>query len=113
MIESYNFGQITIRGKKYSTDVKICGNKVICPWRRREGHRVEVRDIQDLLDYNPEIVVLGQGQPGMMQATRDLKERLRSKGVSLVEKPTSEAVQSFNQFWEQGKKVCAGFHLTC
>ena len=113
MIESYSFGQITIQGQNYNKDVKICGDKVVHPWWRKEGHRVEKDDMQDILEYNPEVLVLGKGKPGMMNATRDLKEHLQNKGILLVEEPSAEAAETFNQYLDQGKRVCAGFHLTC
>ncbi len=113
MIEDYSFGRIIIKGQRYSKDVKICGDKIVHPWWRREGHRVDREDVKDVLEFNPEILVLGKGDPGMMQASQDLKGHLQNKGIYLVEEPSAEAVKSFNQYVQQGKKVCAGFHLTC
>ena len=113
MIENYSFGQLTINGEKYNKDVKICANEIVHPWWRKEGHIVEKEDIKDILQVNPEILVLGKGNPGMMKASKDLKEFLQNKGILLLEEPSAQAVDSFNQYLEQGKKVCAGFHLTC
>ena len=113
MIENYSFGQIIIKGQSYSKDVKICGEKIVHPWWRREGHMVDREDVKDVLEFNPVILVLGQGKPGMMKSSPDLRDHLQDMGIYLVEEPSEEAVKSFNQYLQQGKKVCAGLHLTC
>ena len=79
----------------------------------REFRSCRPEDIKDILQVNPEILVLGKGNPGMMKASKDLKEFLQNKGILLLEEPSAQAVDTFNNYLEQGKKVCAGFHLTC
>jgi hypothetical protein len=113
MIDEYTFGHIQIEGQVYTKDVKICQGKIIHPWWRKSGHLVEREDIEDMLNTHPDILVLGKGQPGMMRSSEELRESLKQEGLELIELPTSEAIEHFNLLWEQGKNVCAGFHLTC
>ncbi len=113
MIQSYKFGHIVIKDQEYQNDVKISEGKVISPWWRKSGHKVEIEDIKDLLASNPEILIFGKGNPGLMQATKELRTYLINEGIQLIELPTSEAIENFNRLFQEGRKVCAGFHLTC
>ncbi|MGM0423471.1 MAG: Mth938-like domain-containing protein [Thermodesulfobacteriota bacterium] len=114
MIEDYSFGRIKIKGRSYSQDVKILTDgRVQDSWWRRTGHQVDVSDVQDILEENPEVLVLGKGSPGLMQSTSKLGAELQKRGIQLIELPSQEAATRFNELYSQGKRVCAGFHLTC
>jgi len=113
MIEYYSFGKIQINGITYTSDIKILKQNVLANWWRKSGHRVMIEDIDDLLQSQPEIVILGKGKPGLMQATPELKKHLESLNIELIEESTSSAVKTFNQLLKQKKLVSAGFHLTC
>lgn len=113
MITSYDFGRIVIDGKTYTSDVIITPMGVNGSWWRKSGHSVEPEDIEEMMGFKPEIIVLGQGKPGIMKATDKLKKYLKEQGVRLVEEPTAQAVETFNSLNDKGEKVCAGFHLTC
>ncbi|MFP4213685.1 MAG: Mth938-like domain-containing protein [Desulfohalobiaceae bacterium] len=113
MIEDYSFGKIKIQGRTYTQDVKILADRIFHPWWRKTGHQVQVSDVQDILEENPEILVLGKGSPGLMQSTSELAKELKERGIQLIELPSQDAASKFNELHSQGKKVCAGFHLTC
>ncbi|MBS3779115.1 MAG: hypothetical protein KGY41_01835 [Desulfovermiculus sp.] len=113
MIEQYSFGRMTIQGRVFTDDVLICREKLVSPWWRKQGHVVQVQDLDAILGHKPELVILGQGQPGQMKASRELQEHLQALGIELIQKPTQEAVEVFNRRVEKGEDVCAGFHLTC
>lgn len=113
MIDDYRFGSMTIQGRVYHQDVLIHGQTVTSPWWRRQGHRVEVEDLEEVLAAKPDILILGQGKPGMMSASAQLKRTLQEQGIQLVEEPSETAVHTFNRYVERGERVCGGFHLTC
>ncbi len=114
MVNSYRFGEIVIEQTTYNKDVKILSDgQVVHPWWRREGHSVDPEDVEDLLRDEPQVIVLGMGQPGRMRASSRLLPELEKRGIRLVEKPTQEAVEELRNSLEQGTRVCAGFHLTC
>lgn len=113
MIEDYAFGRMVIDGTTYRKDVKIIGGAVVSDWWRDEGHRVKESDIADILESNPDILVLGKGQPGQMESTPSLRRLLEIENIELVEQDTAQALQTFNRLNGEGRKVAAGFHLTC
>lgn len=113
MIEAFSFGNIVVKGKTYTDDIKIIQGKVVPTWWRKSGHRVDIDDIRDIIEAMPEILVLGKGKPGMMKSTPSLCQFLKEKNIELIEEKTSKAINTFNRLFKEGKNVCAGFHLTC
>lgn len=113
MIQKYSFGSMTIQGDIYKADLKIIEGKVIPSWWRKEGHRLRLEDIQDVLDSSPEEFVIGTGFFGMMKVGDDLKELVMGKGIKLTVERTGKAVGAFNEAYAKGRRVAGAFHLTC
>lgn len=113
MIEAYSFGSLTFAGKRYQKDLKILGGEVRAGWWRKEVHRVDVGDVQDILEAGPDILVVGTGAYGLMKVSGQLKKTLEEKSIQLVAQPSGEAAKAFNRLAEDGKDVAGAFHLTC
>lgn len=113
MIEDYRFGTMTVLGRAHSQDLKIVEGEVVEGWWRKEGHDVHPEDVVDVLLAKPEFLVVGMGQPGRMQVTPELRSALADARVHLIELPTAQAVESFNELVRKGRKVAGAFHLTC
>jgi hypothetical protein len=113
MIKDYQFGRMIVGEKEHHGDLKIIGGEVIPSWWRKEGHVVEVEDVDDILAAGPEILVVGKGDPGRMQVSDSLRAALASTNIQLIEEPTAEAAAMFNSLSESGRKVAGAFHLTC
>jgi hypothetical protein len=113
MITEFSFGKIVVNGKTYTNDIKIVNGQVISEWWRKRGHRVTVEDITDVLEAEPEIVVIGKGSPGLLKSTASLRDYLAASHIELIEKKTSKAVEVFNGLLLQDRKVAAGFHISC
>jgi len=113
MITDFSFGKIVVNGKTYSDDIKIVRGRVISDWWRKSGHRVDGEDIADILESMPDTVVIGKGSPGLMKTSTDLRESMVANNIVLIEKKTSKAIEVFNKLFKEGRKVAAGFHITC
>lgn len=113
MITDFSFGKIVVNGRTYTDDIKIVRGQVISNWWRKSGHRVDIEDVADILDSNPEIVVIGKGSPGLMKTSASLRERLATHNIGLIEKKTSRAIEVFNTLFQEGESVAAGFHVGC
>jgi hypothetical protein len=113
MITEFSFGKIVVNGITYTNDIKIVNGQVISEWWRKSGHRVEIEDMTDALEAEPEVVVIGKGSPGLLKSTASLRNYLAANHIKLIEKKTSEAVDVFNGLLQQGRKVAAGFHISC
>jgi hypothetical protein len=113
MITDFSFGKIVVNGKTYTDDIKIVRGQVLSDWWRKNGHRVDVEDIADILESGPEIVVIGKGSPGLMKTSASLREKLATHDIGLIEKKTSKAIEVFNKLFQEGKRVAGGFHISC
>lgn len=114
MIEEYSFGRIKILGKVYSSDVIVGKDGVINQrWWRREGHRVKVDDIADILKEKPETVVFGTGANGRVLVDEKVVDELKKIGCEVIAVKSDEAVKKFNDLLKSGKKVVLAIHLTC
>ena len=123
LIESYEFGAIVINGKRYTSDVIVLPERVIDGWWRKEGHKVHIEDLEEILkqEPKPEVLILGTGYHGLVKIPREIENTLKSHGIELVAQPTREATRTFNKLLQNNllankskrKVVVGAFHLTC
>lgn len=123
MIESYDFGSLVIDGKRYTSDVVVLPERVIDSWWRREGHKLHIEDLEEILRHEPkpEVFIIGTGYYGLVKISPEVENTLKSDGIELVAQPTTEACQTFNKLLQNNltadrpkRKVIVGaFHLTC
>ena len=112
MIDSYSFGNITIDGQKFTKDLIIFPDHINSNWKRKIGHLLTKDDITEILDYKPEVLIIGTGSRGLMKVDEILKDKIKALGIEFVIKKTSEAVIEYNRIYKDNKIVCAP-HLTC
>ena len=112
-IEGYSFGSMTVEGKGYDSDLVIFPEKVISNWWRREGHTLLMEDLEEVIEYKPEVLVVGRGASGVMTIPESTQKALKEKNIELVEGTTGEVYKVFNEYLSQGKRVVGAFHLTC
>jgi len=131
MIEEYHFGSITISGKTYNHDVEVRWTGAargepsppgleVLKWWRKESHFVYPEDIKRAIKKNPEVIVIGTGESGVMEVGEEAKKEVEEKGIELIIDATEEAVKTFNIIKEESEKeegkqrrVIGLFHLTC
>jgi len=112
-IDHYSFGEIIINGKKYTSDLIIYPDKVMSNWWRKEGHKLHYEDIIDVIEYKPEILIIGTGAMGVMNVPRELIDKIEEIGIKVIVKRTNDACEEFNKLIREGRKVVAALHLTC
>ena len=113
MIIDFSFGRIVANGQTCNTDIKVVQGTLVPDWWRKSGHIVEIEDVQDALNTELEILVIGKGQPGYMKVSESLQELLAEKNVELIEEPTAKAIETFNRLFKEGRRVTGGFHVGC
>ena len=118
MIEKYEFGQLRVDGKQYQHDVIILPgevpgrDRVNAHWWRKEGHRLDKADLNEVLEMKPEVLVVGTGYCGCMKVPEETIDFLASSGIEVSVLPTKEACEKYNQT-RGSRKVAATLHLTC
>jgi len=112
MIDSYHFGEIVIDGKKYSSDVVISPDRVRDDWWRKTGHELCLEDIAGVITENPEVLVVGTGDSGLMKVLPEVEQAAQARGIKLIVETTDKACNTYNQL-SHSQRVLAAFHITC
>ncbi|MFO8108920.1 MAG: MTH938/NDUFAF3 family protein [Thermoplasmata archaeon] len=109
-IESHSFGKIVIDGVTYRKDIILLGKKAKSDWRRKMGHFLKPEDLGIVLEYQPELLIIGTGSSGRMKVPENVKDRF-DFDVEVYE--TKKACKRYNQALKEGLKIAGAFHLTC
>jgi len=120
MIQEYKFGYIVIDDKTYQHDVEVRWTDQVLAWPREESHVIDIENVARALEQQPETIVIGTGETGVAQVTKEAQREIRSRGVKLIIDRTEQAIKTFNvindeSLEEEGRqeKVIGLFHLTC
>ncbi len=114
MIDSYEFGRIVIDGKAHTSDVIIYPDHIDSGWWRKEGHKLQIEDLSSVLEWGPEVLIVGIGANGMMRITPEVQKYLKSKGIKFIGAFTPDACRKHNEITENAReKVVTALHLTC
>ncbi len=112
IIDSYQFGQIVVNGKNYTSDVIIFPDRVKDNWWRKTGHQVYLDDLSEVMAENPEVLIIGTGAYGLVDVPYEVQQAIQAKGITLVAKPTNEACDIYNQLCHS-QRVISALHITC
>lgn len=111
-IDSYRFGQIVIDGIAHAKDVIILPDRVIPRWWRSEGHTLHLFDLNAVVAAKPKTLIVGLGSISRVRIAEDTVLGLQAAGIELIDLPTKEACQRYNDLRKRGD-VAAALHLTC
>jgi len=112
VIDSYQFGEIVVNGKKYTSDVIIFPDSVKDNWWRKTGHQLCLDDIAEVITENPEVLVVGTGASSLMKVLPEVQKDIEARGIKLIVEATDKACNTYNQL-SGSQKVVAALHLTC
>lgn len=114
MIDKYEPGRlIKINGMVFHNDVKIIDDNVKGDWWRKQGHRLDVADIKDILASHSQILVIGTGYAGQMKVPQSTLNAITNAGFRCEVDNTNSSVHTFNRLRKKGYRVAGAFHLTC
>ena len=112
-VDSYSFGSMAVDGKTYEADLIVFPDRVRANWWRLQGHSLAPEDLKEVVDFQPELLIVGKGAQGCMDVPAATVKALEEKHIRVINANTDKACQLFNQELQKGKKVVAAFHLTC
>jgi hypothetical protein len=110
-IEGYSFGRVSVDGREETRDVIVLPERIVRGWWRKEGHRLVLEDLDQVLDELPECLLVGTGAYGRMRPDPGALETLRARGIEVEVLPTADAVQRYTRL--DPRKTAAALHLTC
>lgn len=111
-ITDYSFGNLSVEDKTFTSDVIIYPDRVRGHWWRKEGHRLDIADLQEVVDIQPRVLIVGTGYYGRMQVPDETCRRIADRGIEMTVASTPEAVELFNMMCASAD-VVAALHLTC
>lgn len=112
IIEKYQFGEIMVSGSSYNKDLIIFPDHIQDNWWRREGHLLKITDLETVIDYRPDVLIIGTGMYGFMKIDRTLIEILKDFYITrVVVEKTKKACLYYNN--ETLPRKVAALHLTC
>jgi len=112
VIDFYEFGLIIVNGKEYSSDIILFPDSIRSDWWRKRGHELCLEDIADVMNQNPEVLVIGTGASGLVKVLPEVKQAAQARGIKLIAEPTDKACNTYNKL-SRSQKVVAALHLTC
>jgi len=101
-----------ISGKTYTSDLIVFPDRISSSWWRKSGHRLCMDDLQEILEDNFDVLIVGTGFWGMMKVDKEIAQHAKSAKFDLIIEKTPKAVDQFNALCNRQKTVAA-FHLTC
>lgn len=112
-IDHYSFGKIIINGKTYTSDVIIYPERVNPSWWRKEGHLLQIPDLEEVMASKVSVLIIGNGFYGTMRVPEEVLNHLKSKGIEAHVADTRGAVKLYNEMTSRGQVIVAALHLTC
>ena len=111
-IEGYRFGRIVVDGEVFREDLILYPDRVASGWWRERGHSLSLRDVADILEFGPRIIIVGRGAFGRMDIPLETLREFSARGIEVRAMNTGEAVDTYNELKDQGG-VVAALHLSC
>ncbi len=111
-IDSFSFGNISISGKTFTSDVIVFPDRVQSPWTREEEHRPQIVEFADIVKANPDVLIIGTGYAGVMSVADQVRNYLTARGIDVRVEKTKAAAELFNSLVGK-EKVIAVLHITC
>ena len=110
-IDSTSFGEVSVNGKTYYSDMTVWWDGKA--EMRNKSHELGVEEMAKLLKREPEAVVIGTGQQGVMKLLPKAAELAEQAEVDVFQDISPKAAKIFNGLIAQGKKAVAVIHATC
>ena len=109
-IDAVAYGEMVIEGRTYYSDLVVwCEGK---PALLEKTHLIDLSLLEKIMKKKPETVVIGIGLEGTVKIDPKVRERLKKEKIGLFIDKTENAVEIFNAFVSQGKKVVGIMHVT-
>jgi hypothetical protein len=110
-IEGFKFGEISVDGKAYDSDMVVWWDSKVD--YRVKSHEFSLDEFVSLLERKPEAIVVGTGEQENVKVPEEVMQLAEEKNIKLYIDPTAKAIEMFNGLIAQGKKAVLIAHVTC
>ena len=119
-LEATGFGWLLADGQRYDKDVVITVEGEIKPrpkeLSKKYGHThtpLGPEETEIALEGDPEVLVVGMGQFGVLPILPETREMVAQRGVELKTARMPQAIEAYRRLVGEGRRVAAILHLTC
>jgi hypothetical protein len=112
IISDYAFGRITVGDSTYTKDIIIFPDRIYSPWWRKEGHRLQVEDLSEVIRESPPLLIIGTGHSSSMLVPDSVISFLGSRKIDVIVENTRSAIDIYNKTVHDVPAAVA-LHLTC
>jgi hypothetical protein len=117
LVGENGWGEIDVEGIGTLRDAKLWpGGGRAWDWNEtgtRHSPGIQPADVRELLERDPDVVVLSKGRQLRLHTSDETLRLLSSQGVELVHEETGAAIEAYNRFATTGRRVAGLFHTTC
>jgi len=117
LVVADGWGYIEVDGLGRFRDARLWpGGGRAWDWRETgTDHDVGIQpaDVSELLEHDPDVVVLGCGRQGRLTVRDETLTVLRQRGVDVVCEQTAAAITAYNALAADDRRVAALLHTTC
>ena len=116
--QSYSFGRIVFDNIEYESDIYVTTlgsvkeRSEYCYEKFGTGHVLSKKEIQDNIDKDTELLIVGLGASSRMKIQEDALDWLKQSNIKVIAGDTLSATKTFNKIYRE-KKTFGIFHITC
>lgn len=117
VVRSDGWGFIEVDGLGRLRDAKLWpGGGRAWDWTETGTHHhpgIQPSDLVELLDHDPDVVVLSRGRQLRLETSPEALALLASRPVEVLRDETGVAIGRYNRLAADGRRVAALIHSTC
>ena len=110
LIQSCTAEAVRINGATHTASLLLLPEQPLRPWPVPAGASLALEHFQDLLDCQPELVVLGTGAV-LKLPSPEIYGAMLQQGIGLEAMTTAAACRTYNLLAQDGRKVAAALIL--
>jgi len=109
-IRSVSDGRICIGENSYDHSIALTASTIIGEWSKTAVHELNESDFDELLDADPEVIIVGTGEINIFPP-RELVFAMARRGIGLEVMDTTAAARTFNVLVGEDRQVAAVLFL--
>jgi hypothetical protein len=111
------WGFVEVEGVGRMRDAKLWpGGGRAWDWNETGTHHrpgIQPADLAELLDHDPDVVILSRGRELRLEATAAALALLDARGIEVSQLESGVAIETYNRLAAEGLRVVALLHTTC
>ncbi|MEM9385828.1 MAG: Mth938-like domain-containing protein [Pseudomonadota bacterium] len=110
LVRAYQPGLLRLADREVDTPVLMSPSELVCPWDAPAVSELDLNALKPLLDWHPDICVLGTGPTQAFPPVALIAE-LAERGIGLEVMRTPAACRTYNVLVVDGRRVAAALIL--